>query len=51
MSATSQMSLYDPERENSTELLAPLPTIVLPLGATINPLRVSLTNNSQSDIM
>jgi len=39
-SFTNELSCYDPERENSVELLSPLPTIILPLGATLNPLRV-----------
>lgn len=35
--------LYDPEREDCTELLTPQPTITLPLGATLNPLQVFLS--------
>lgn len=35
-----QCAMKDPEREDSIELLCPLPTITLPLNATLNPLRV-----------
>ncbi len=37
----AEMLLHDPEREDSTQLLEPLPPLTLPLGATLNPLRVS----------
>ena len=33
--------MHDPEREDSTELLNPQQSLVLPLGATLNPLMVS----------
>jgi len=34
--------MHDPEREDSTELLNPQQSLVLPLGATLNPLMVSV---------
>jgi len=34
--------MHDPEREDSTELLNPQQSLVLPLGATLNPLMVSI---------
>lgn len=46
----AEMLLHDPEREDSTQLLEPLPPLTLPLGATLNPLRVCVEIGSRPRI-